>query len=76
MAIKSRPIQLVGGSTFGVDAKISDRKIINLMLTDGDLYSTSGWRKIVTLLSEASGKISGRGMFQSIRGSEIGKGVN
>lgn len=62
------PVQIVGSSKFGVYNKINARKTYNLFESDGWLVPYAGWKKVLTLISESTSAISGRGLFWSIRG--------
>jgi hypothetical protein len=62
------PVQIVGSSKFGVYNKINARKTYNMFESDGWLVPYAGWKKVLTLISESTSDISGRGLFWSIRG--------
>lgn len=71
MADNITDIQVVGGSTFGRYLKISGRRVYNMFVSDKFLVDFAGWKKVLTLVSvpsDATNAVEGRGFFRSIRG--------
>ncbi len=63
-ALQQFPVNVVGGSSFGVWPKISLEKTYNMYISDGWLLSYAGYKKV----SDAQNTGKGRGLFRSIRG--------
>jgi len=69
------PVNVVGGSKFGLYPKISDERTYNMFVSDEWLINYAGFQKT----SEVVAAAEGRGLFHSIRGNfaigVIGNGV-
>lgn len=59
------PVNIVGGSTFGIYDKISSAKTYNMFISDNWLIGFAGWKRQYELLPEGQG----RGIFRSVRGN-------
>lgn len=59
------PVDIVGSSTFGRYAKISNSKTYNMFISDNWLVNTAGWQRVLNLAPAGQG----RGIFKSTRGN-------
>ncbi len=60
------PVKIVGSSTFGREATISDERTWNLFISDGWLLNFAGYEEAISLVSTEA---EGRGLFHSTRGN-------
>lgn len=59
------PINIVGWSRFGLNAKINNEKTYNMFVSDGWLVNMPGWQRVLDLFPAGQG----RGAFLSVRGN-------
>ena len=64
MPVTTTPLNLVGGNHYGRYPKISDETTFNMLISDGWLIGTPGYKRVIQLLSQGNG----RHIYTSVRG--------